>query len=79
VGEEGSDAGEVGVAGASLLRGAAFFDGAGTAAPLWTLVAWAAVGLGLTAVGHFRDRTGTVPEWSTNQAPSPTSQPSHAH
>ena len=32
-------------AGATLLRSEAFFDGAGSAAPLWTLVAWAAVGL----------------------------------
>ena len=39
-------------AGATLLRSAAFFDGAGSAAPLWTLVAWAAVGLVLVAVGR---------------------------
>jgi hypothetical protein len=39
-------------AGATLLRSAAFFDGAGAAGPLWTLVAWAAVGLVLVAVGR---------------------------
>jgi hypothetical protein len=39
-------------AGATLLRSAAFFDGAGAAAPLWTLVAWAVVGLALVAVGR---------------------------
>lgn len=43
-------------AGASLLRSVAFFDGAGAAQPLWILVNWAAVGLMLTAIGHFRDR-----------------------
>ena len=36
----------------------AFFDGAGSAAALWVLIGWAAVGLGLTAIGHFRDRRG---------------------
>jgi hypothetical protein len=45
-------------AGATLLRSAAFFDGAGSAAALWVLIGWAAVGLGLTAIGHFRDRRG---------------------
>ncbi len=39
-------------AGVSLVRSAAFFDGAGTAAPLWTLVAWAVVGLVLLALGR---------------------------
>jgi len=39
-------------AGATLLRSAAFFDGAGTAAPLWTLLAWAAAGLALLALGR---------------------------
>jgi hypothetical protein len=43
-------------AGASLLRSVAFFDGARGAGPLWVLAAWAAAGLALTAVGHFRDR-----------------------
>jgi hypothetical protein len=41
-------------AGATLLRSEAFFAGAGSAAPLWTLVAWAAVGLILVAVGRAR-------------------------
>jgi hypothetical protein len=39
-------------AGATLLRSAAFFDGAGAAAPLWTLAAWSVVGVGLVAVGR---------------------------
>ena len=39
-------------AGATLLRSEAFFDGAGSAAPLWTLVAWAVVGLLLVAIGR---------------------------
>jgi hypothetical protein len=43
-------------AGASLLRSVAFFDGAGAAQPLWILINWAAAGLVLTAIGHFRDR-----------------------
>jgi hypothetical protein len=50
-------------AGASLLRSVAFFDGAGAAQPLWILVNWAAAGLVLTAIGHFRDRAkATVSE-----------------
>lgn len=36
----------------TLLRSAVYFDGARAAAPLWTLVAWAAVGLTLLAVGR---------------------------
>jgi len=39
-------------AGATLLRSAAFFDGAGAAGPLWTLVGWAVVGLVLVTVGR---------------------------
>jgi hypothetical protein len=39
-------------AGATLLRSAAFFDFAGAAAPLWTLVAWAALGVVLVGVGR---------------------------
>jgi hypothetical protein len=42
-------------AGASLLRSVAFFDGAGAARHWWVLAVWAAAGLGLTAIGHFRD------------------------
>ena len=38
-------------AGVSLVRSAAFFDGAGSAAPLWTLVAWAVVGLRASGAG----------------------------
>jgi hypothetical protein len=44
-------------AGSSLLRSAAFFDGAGGAGPAWALGAWAIGGLLLTAVGHYRDRS----------------------
>lgn len=39
-------------AGGTLLRSVAFFDGAGAAAPLWTLIAWSAVGLALIGVGR---------------------------
>jgi hypothetical protein len=41
-------------AGSSLLRSAAFFDGAGASAPLWTLAGWAGAGLLLLAVGRAR-------------------------
>ena len=44
-------------AGASLLRSAEFFDGAGSAAPLWTLVAWAGVGLLLVGLGRARTQS----------------------
>lgn len=40
----------------SLLRSAAFFDGAGAAASLWTLVAWAVGGLVLLSVGRVQVR-----------------------
>jgi hypothetical protein len=50
-------------AGATLLRSAAFFDGAGATRPLWVLAGWAAGGLALTAFGHYRDRaTAAAPE-----------------
>jgi hypothetical protein len=39
-------------AGATLLRSVAFFGGAGAAAPLWTLLAWGALGVVLVAVGR---------------------------
>ncbi|MFG2245408.1 hypothetical protein [Spirillospora sp. NPDC048823] len=42
----------------SLLRSTAFFDGAGAAGPLAVLVAWAAAGFALLAVGGLRGRTG---------------------
>jgi hypothetical protein len=38
----------------SLVRDAAFFDWAGATRPLWTLLAWAVVGLTLVAVGRKR-------------------------
>lgn len=41
-------------AGATLLRGTAFFDGAGAAGPVWTLVIWLAAGLVLVGVGRKR-------------------------
>jgi hypothetical protein len=41
-------------AGVRLVRGAAFFDWAGSAAALWTLFAWAAVGITLLLVGKAR-------------------------
>lgn len=45
-------------AGASLLRGTAFFDGAGAGRPLWTLLAWLLVGGALLAVAGVRSRRG---------------------
>ncbi|MEU8796883.1 hypothetical protein [Spirillospora sp. NPDC048819] len=42
----------------TLLRSTAFFDGAGAAGPLAVLVAWAAAGFALLAVGGLRGRTG---------------------
>ena len=39
-------------AGATLLRSAAFFDGAGSAAALWTLAGWSVVGLALVWLGR---------------------------
>lgn len=41
-------------AGATLLRSSAFFDGAGGAAALWTLSAWATAGLVFLLVGRRR-------------------------
>ena len=38
-------------AGATLLRSTAFFDGAGAAGPLWTLLGWWLFGGGLLVVG----------------------------
>ncbi len=43
--------------GATLLRSAAFFGGAGSTRALSVLAVWAVVGLSLTAVGRFRPRT----------------------
>ncbi|HEX6473421.1 MAG TPA: hypothetical protein VF069_30305 [Streptosporangiaceae bacterium] len=42
---------------ATLLRSVAFFDGAGAAAPLGVLLAWAGAGILLTAAGVFRARS----------------------
>jgi hypothetical protein len=51
-------------AGVTLLRSAAFFDGAAAAGPLAVLAAWAVGGLALQAVGGLRGRADrdTVPE-----------------
>lgn len=43
-------------AGATLLRGATFFDGAGSAGPMWTLLSWLAAGLLLLVLGASRTR-----------------------
>jgi hypothetical protein len=48
-------------AGATLLRSTAFFDGAGSVTPLWTLVGWAAVGLVLVVVGRATAVRGHAP------------------
>lgn len=54
---------------ATLLRSAAFFDGAGAATPLLVLLAWAGGGLLLTAVGAFRSRArSTVADQRTTAA-----------
>jgi hypothetical protein len=55
-------------AGASLLRSATFFDGAGATRPMWVLAGWAFGGVLLTVLGQYRDRTrASVPE--TGPAP----------
>jgi hypothetical protein len=46
-------------AGATALRSVAFFDSARVTKPLLVLATWAAVGLLLTVVGHYRDRPGS--------------------
>jgi hypothetical protein len=48
-------------AGASLLRSTAFFDGAGSMTPLWTLTAWAAAGVVLVVVGRATAVRGHAP------------------
>jgi hypothetical protein len=59
----------------SLVRSAAFFDGAGSVAPLWTLVAWAVLGLGLLVLGRpFRH---TLPDRGSSTAAAGT--PTGAH
>lgn len=46
-------------AGATLLRSASWFDGAGNAGPIWTLSAWAAGGILLMRLGALRQRRST--------------------
>lgn len=43
-------------AGVTLLRGTAFFDGAGAAGPIWTLVVWCLIGGALLVVAGLRGR-----------------------
>ncbi|MFE6864766.1 hypothetical protein [Nocardia sp. NPDC057668] len=58
-------------AAASLLRSVAYFDGAGAAAPLLTLLAWAAAAVILLGVGIYRTpRTATVPAAQPELAPA---------
>jgi hypothetical protein len=47
-------------AGVSLLRSVAFFDGAATGGPLWTLAGWAAAGLALTAATMRSNRSSSA-------------------
>jgi hypothetical protein len=56
-------------AGATLLRSEAFFNGAGSAAPMWTLVGWAVLGLILVAIGRTPiSRAGSAaPQGATGQ------------
>jgi len=56
-------------AGATLLRSAAFFNGAGGGAALWTLIAWSAVGLALVAIGR---RSNHLSRGGSNPAPAVT-------
>ncbi|GAA3949174.1 membrane protein [Actinomadura viridis] len=55
-------------AAATLLRSVAFFDGAGAAGPLTVLLAWAAAGLALLALGGLRSRGAGVPAAGREQA-----------
>jgi hypothetical protein len=57
-------------AGASLLRSAAFFDGAGSTRPLWVLTVWSLGGILLTIVGHYRER-GRITARETHIVPDP--------
>jgi hypothetical protein len=52
-------------AGGTLLRSVAFFDGAGSAVPLWTLTAWAVAGLSLVGVGRAKLTHSASPAAST--------------
>lgn len=45
-------------AGATLLRGTAFFDGAGGAGPLWILLGWLALGVALILLPPIRPHRG---------------------
>lgn len=45
-------------AGATLLRGTAFFDGAGAAGPVWILLGWLAVGVALLVLAPVRSGHG---------------------
>ncbi|WP_228979108.1 ABC transporter permease [Streptomyces sp. DH12] len=58
-------------AGASLLRSVAFFDGAGAAAPLATLVVWALLGLALVFLGARRAPAGRPAPGTPTQEPAP--------
>jgi len=47
-------------AGVTLLRGTAFFDGAGAVGPIWTLVVWWLIGGALLVVAGLRGRRTSV-------------------
>jgi len=59
-------------AGATLLRCAAFFGGAGLAAPLWTLLAWSTLGVVLVVVGRTSvAATSLAARARSHQPPTP--------
>ncbi|HKD97507.1 MAG TPA: hypothetical protein VKB69_07865 [Micromonosporaceae bacterium] len=62
-------------AGATLLRSAAFFDGAGGGAALWTLIAWSVVGLALVSIGR---RSNHLTRAEGRAAPSPATSTASA-
>lgn len=57
-------------ASATLLRSAAFFDGAGGGGALTVLVVWATAGFTLLVVGGLRGRTGEEPAVSRDPVPA---------
>ncbi|MFC6013298.1 hypothetical protein [Nocardia lasii] len=55
----------------SLLRSAAYFDGAGALAPLTVLLTWTTAGIGLLTLAAFRTRWVSEPTPTPEQVPVP--------
>ncbi|WP_394768271.1 ABC transporter permease [Lacisediminihabitans sp.] len=61
-------------AAATLIRDVSYFPAADVTFPWLVLAGWAALGLVLAAVGHFRDR-GAALESAVEEAPAPVEEP----